>query len=94
LIGLSNNQQRRDQLCNFSVETYPVLPLNYDVPTISSEYYPSIQSDHKLQSHLNAQITQLQSHSDNLQAKVNLMSNSIGWRLLNGVRRLFGKTTI
>ena len=94
LIALSNNQQRLDQLCDFSIETYPVLPLNYDIPISSSEFDPSIQSDHKLQLHLNAQITQLQSHSDNLQAKVNLMSNSIGWRFLNGVRRLFGKTTI
>lgn len=43
---------------------------------------------------LNAEIAQLQSHTANLEAKVSLMSRSWGWRALNLVRRLFGKTTI
>ncbi|GHA17008.1 hypothetical protein GCM10008090_28360 [Arenicella chitinivorans] len=43
---------------------------------------------------LNAEIAQLQSHTANLEAKVSLMSRSLGWRALNLVRRLFGKTTI
>jgi SAM-dependent methyltransferase len=94
LIALSDNQERVESLCDFTVETYPVALLNYDIPTDPGPAEPIIQLDHKLQSHLNAQITQLQSHSNNLQAKVDLMSNSIGWRLLNGLRRMFGKTTI
>ena len=94
LIALSDDAKRLDQLCDFSSEVYPVLPLNYDIPAVPSANQPLVQLDHKLQSHLNAQITQLQSHSDNLQAKVELMSNSIGWRFLNGLRSLFGKTTI
>ena len=50
--------------------------------------------DAKVIEHLNAQITQLESHSSNLEGKVQLMTNSIGWKLLNGVRRLFRKTTL
>ncbi|MFT6408553.1 MAG: SAM-dependent methyltransferase [Arenicella sp.] len=94
LIALSDDTARLARLCDFDSEVYPVLPLNYDIPTVPSLSEPLVQLDHKLQSHLNAQIIQLQSHSDNLQAKVDLMSNSIGWRLLNGLRRLFGKTII
>jgi SAM-dependent methyltransferase len=94
LIALSDDSKRVDQICDFSSEIYPVLPLNYDIPVVRASTEPLLQLDHKLQLHLNAQITQLQSHSENLQAKVELMSNSIGWRLLNGLRRLFGKTTI
>jgi SAM-dependent methyltransferase len=94
LIALSDDPTYLDRLCDFSLEVYPVLPLNYNIPVVAPISESLVQSDHKLQLHLNAQITQLQSHSDNLQAKVELMSNSIGWRLLNGLRRLFGKTTI
>lgn len=50
--------------------------------------------DAKVIEHLNAQITQLESHSSNLEGKVQLMSNSIGWKFLNGIRRLFRKTTL
>ncbi len=91
LIALSDYQQRLDELCDFSVATYPIVPLNYEIPTLSNEPTSAAELNHDLQLHLNAQITQLQSHSDNLQAKVDLMSNSIGWRILNGIRRLFGK---
>jgi SAM-dependent methyltransferase len=94
LIALSDDDERIFQLCDFSCEVYPSLPLNYEIATLVSNSEPQVQLHHKLQAHLNAQIIQLQSHSDNLQAKVDLMSNSIGWRLLNGLRRLFGKTTI
>ncbi len=93
LIGLSDDQERLDRLCDFSAESYPILPLNYEIPEFSVNCESIVESDHKLQLHLNAQITQLQSHSDNLQEKVDLMSNSIGWRLLSIVRRVFGKTT-
>lgn len=94
LIALSDDRQRIDKLCDFSVETYPPSQLNYELPEAASSPEATALKQHKLQLHLNAQITQLQSHSANLQVKVDLMSNSIGWRLLNGVRRLFGKTTI
>ena len=50
--------------------------------------------DEKLIEHLRAQIIQLESHSKNLEDKVNIMSTSIGWKFLNGVRRLLRKTTI
>jgi len=92
LIALSDKQESVDQLCDFNVKTYDIQDLNYEIPSRTNNK-TSVQLDRKLQSHLNAQITQLQSHSDNLQAKVDIMSNSIGWRLLNGLRRLFGKTT-
>lgn len=52
------------------------------------------EEDAKRIEHLNAQITQLESHSRNLEGKVKIMSNSIGWKFLNGVRRLFRKTTL
>ncbi len=94
LIALSDDQQRLDDMCDFSVETYTVHPLNYEIPEVSTRLEPIVDLDHKLQSHLDAQITQLQSHSNSLQAKIDLMSNSIGWRLLNMVRRLFGRTII
>lgn len=68
--------------------------LFYELP-IEAQIEPAMrEQDAKLVEHLNAQITQLQSHSRNLENKVDLMSNSIGWRLLNGLRRLFRKTTL
>jgi len=93
LIALSNKQESIDLLCDFSIQTYPLLPTNYEAQAHLDQREDVAKLNHELQLHLNAQITQLQSHSDNLQAKVDIMSNSIGWRLLNGLRRLFGKTT-
>ena len=94
LIALSDNQATIDSLCDFDAEIYEPQTLNYETPIALTNAKAVGQLDRDLQLHLNAQITQLQSHSDNLQSKVDIMSNSIGWRLLNGVRRLFGKTTL
>ena len=93
LIALSDSQLRLDLLCDFTAETYQLEPVNYNTQGTPGDSEDAAKLNHELQLHLNAQITQLQSHSSNLQAKVDIMSNSIGWRILNGVRRLFGKTT-
>ncbi len=44
--------------------------------------------------HLQAEINQLKSHSKSLEGRVDLMSNSIGWRILDRIRRLFRRTTL
>lgn len=94
LLVLSDKPESVDLLCDFTIERYQTEPLAYlqEKAPKASEY--DSESSMKVERHLNAEIIQLQSHSSNLQAKVDLMSGSFGWRFLNGIRRLFGKTTI
>ena len=95
LLFLSDSADKIDGLCDFQVATYKALNLPYLTSMkaeLSAEQHA--QKLHKVEAHLNAQITQLQSHSANLEAKVDLMSGSIGWRFLDGIRRLFGKSII
>ncbi len=97
LIVLSDRPESIDTLCDFSIASYRAEPLKY-LDVVNPRATPSpvleVKIPGKVQRHLNAEIVQLQSHAGNLQAKVDLMSGSIGWRFLNGIRRLFGKTTI
>lgn len=89
---LGDDSDRLEQLCKEPMVEFSQPGLNYPVPnTAAREMRPE---DARTIEHLNAQITQLESHSSNLEGKVNLMSNSIGWKFLNGVRRLFRKTTL
>lgn len=92
LVDQANTVKR---LCDFTISSYPSQqPAYLETPRgeLGAEQYA--QELHNLEEHLNAQIIQLQSHSANLQAKVDLMRGSIGWRFLDGIRRLFGKNTI
>lgn len=95
LLVLSDAEKTVERLCDFSVATYELPKLAYlqhDEESFKPEQHAL--NLHKIEEHLNAQITQLQSHSANLQAKVDLMSGSVGWRFLDGIRRFFGKNTI
>ncbi|RBP48448.1 SAM-dependent methyltransferase [Arenicella xantha] len=91
LILLGSNESVLQALCPNELSQFEMPELGYDLPSAKAEQ--RVQ-DKKIQQHLNAEIIQLQSHTSNLEAKVALMSNSIGWRAMNLVRRIFGKTTI
>jgi len=97
LIVLSDQIKTIHSLCDFSIERYPTQTMDYlkniqVKPVLTPEN--SAHGTDKTEQRLKAEIIQLQSHTSNLEAKVDLMSGSIGWRFLNSVRRLFGKTTI
>ena len=95
LLFLSDKSDTIKHLCDFNVEAYPSNGLPYlDSVSGSLSVEDNAQKQHEIEENLNAQITQLQSHSANLQAKVDLISGSIGWRFLDAIRRLFGMNTI
>lgn len=95
LLFLSDSTDAIARLCDFKVAKYTPLELAYlDVTSTSLSVEQHDQKRHEVEEHLNAQITELQSHSANLQAKVDLISGSFGWRFLDSIRRLFGKNTI
>jgi len=85
-------------MCDFDIKVYPSVIHDYQQPpavdAAVADSNMAEQAAHKLHEHLSAEITQLQSHASNLQEKVDLMSGSIGWRFLNGIRRLLRKNTI
>ena len=89
LIIMSNAQRGISDVREFSCEQYP-----YRCPEYCRQSPPSppphvhANADPKVVERLQAEITQLQSHTSNLEAKVKIMANSIGWRSLNIVRRL------
>lgn len=90
LIG--ENRAALNALVVKNVSVFEESEVVYDFPETPQ---PAMRpQDVKLVEHLNAQITQLESHSRNLEGKVKIMSNSIGWKFLNAVRRLFRKTTL
>ena len=91
LLLLGNDATRIQAMAPDTVTVFPQPVLAYR--DIAPEPTPA-QVFRKREIKLNAEIAQLQSHTSNLEAKVSLMSRSIGWRALNLVRRLFGKTTI
>jgi len=93
LIALSDNSSSIERVCDFTAVSYPISALAYDIPKVVIAAETASQLNDKMERHLNAQIIQLKSHSESLEARVEIMSNSIGWRLLSGVRRLFGKTS-
>ncbi len=93
LIALSDDSNSVDRVCDFSALSYPVVELNYEVPKAAMSAESALQINEKMERHLNAEIIQLKSHSASLEARVEIMSNSIGWRLLSGIRRIFGKTS-
>lgn len=90
LILLGDDNTSIQALCPKQLSQFEQPELGYDLPPPEA---PQRVQDRKIQQHLNAEIIQLQSHTSNLEAKVALMSNSIGWRAMNLVRRIFGKTT-
>lgn len=95
LLVLADQASTVERLCDFTIRSFPSPQLSY-LEASKNEFGVEeyAQKLHKVEEHLNAQITQLQSHSANLEAKVALMSGSIGWRFLDGIRRLFGKNII
>ncbi len=93
LIALSDDSNSVDRVCDFRAQSYPIVPLNYEIPKARISAESALQINEKMERHLNAEIIQLKSHSASLEARVEIMSNSIGWRLLSGIRRIFGKTS-
>ncbi len=89
---LGNDAERISEVSSVATGMFDKPKRNYE--TFPPEPVTMRVEDAKVIEHLNAQITQLESHSKNLEDKVNLMSNSVGWKFLNGVRRLFRKTTL
>jgi len=94
LIVLSDQPSIVESICDFSIERYPNKPLPYPVEKREPLEKHDSNAFDTMERHLNAEITQLKSHSQSLESRVDIMSGSIGWRVLNVIRRLFGKTTI
>lgn len=91
LLLLGNDNKRIQAIAPRAITAFSQPVLSYR----NTEPEPTpAQIFRKREIKLNAEIAQLQSHTANLEAKVSLMSRSWGWRALNLVRRLFGKTTI
>lgn len=91
LLLLGNDNKRIQAMAPRAITAFSQPVLSYR----NTEPEPTpAQIFRKREIKLNAEIAQLQSHTANLEAKVSLMSRSWGWRALNLVRRLFGKTTI
>ena len=89
LIIMSNAQRGISDVREFSCEQYPYRCPEYCRPSPPSPPpHVHVNADPKVVERLQAEITQLQSHTSNLEAKVKIMANSIGWRSLNIVRRL------
>lgn len=91
---LGDNEARIQKMAGPMLSKFEQPKCDYPLPNDNPNQQEMRSQDAKLIEHLNAQITQLQSHSGNLEGKVNLMSNSIGWRFLNGIRRMLRKTTL
>ncbi len=89
---LGDDVKRIDAMAGRAVSEFDQPAIDYELPEPGDAAMRP--RDAKLIEHLNAQITQLESHSRNLEGKVAIMSNSIGWKFLNGIRRLFRKTTL
>jgi len=89
---LGDAPERIQSLADQSFVEFTQPSISYQLPQPADTQMR--EQDAKLIEHLNAQITQLESHSSNLEGKVEIMSNSIGWKFLNGVRRMFRKTTL
>ena len=97
LIVFSNSQRGIADIREFRSAKYQynqpsycqpaVMPLTSDKATVSTD-------DRNTVERLQAQITQLQSHTSNLEHKVKIMSDSFGWRSLNILRRLVGRSGI
>lgn len=94
LILLSDSDQAITQMADFDLKVFESPTLNYVNGDLPNVVYPQRVEDRNIQTHLNAEISQLLSHTASLEKKIDLMSNSIGWRLMNMIRRLFRKTTI
>lgn len=91
LILMSDSSEMLKSLSNFTICRYPDVVFAHQSSNACSS---SVEQDRSTREHSEAQISRLQNHSENLQAKVDIMSNSYGWRTLNWLRRLFGKKTI
>lgn len=93
LIALGQDQQRVDQLMNFDLLEYPQTAPVYDSDRVSAARPNNDASERKIRQ-LRAELLALEEHANKLQHKVDLMTRSRGWSLLNFFRRLFGKSTI
>lgn len=89
LIGLAATTDNLDSLHDFSVQSFRAIENDYfaKAPLVEKK------TDAKVITRLQAEVTQLQGHTSNLEGKVSIMENSIGWRFLNLIRRLFRRTT-
>ncbi len=91
---LGNDKQRMEKMATPVLSQFDQPEHQYSLVSEEQEVGEMRQIDAKLIEHLKAQITQLESHSSNLEGKVGLMSNSVGWRFLNGIRRMLRRTTL
>lgn len=85
LILLADNAKILPQVCDFDVAKFQQPKLNYDVASNRE------RTMHKRAQAQRAQIKRLQSHAQSLEKRIDLMSNSLGWRVVNLARRILGK---
>lgn len=93
---MSESKSSVDGLIKTQVSSFDAPKFQYQIDADSDRKAKASTpvSNEKMIEHLNAQITQLESHSKNLEGKVQIMSNSIGWRFLDGLRRILRKNTL
>ncbi len=91
---LSDSAPRLEDIGPKTIRQFDSLEPEYLSQMVVAEEPTRREANEKEIEHLRAQITQLESHSGNLEKKVELLTNSIGWRALGWIRKLFGKTTI
>ena len=100
LIVLSNAQRGISDVREFEVAKYAYLEPTYCNKGVNTNETTNVvaesgrQVDSKTIERLQAEITQLQTHTSNLERKVKIMANSIGWRGLNVVRRFLGRSGV
>ncbi|MCH2189671.1 MAG: class I SAM-dependent methyltransferase [Gammaproteobacteria bacterium] len=93
---MANDHAAIAKLLTSDVSSFEAPEFDYQLDKVNQPQIQDLETsaDEMLIEHLNAQIVQLQSHSKNLEDKVDIMSNSVGWRLLNGLRRILRKNTL
>ena len=88
LILLADDAKILPQICDFDLVKYQEPELNYELIGDSERV-----DDKRVQAQ-QSRIERLQTHAQGLEKKIDLMSNSLGWRAINVVRRFLGKKTL
>jgi len=87
LLLLSDSEKVLSETCDFDLRAYQMPRFEYLSDARHSSADKSIDA-------LKSKLARLQQHTNNLEQKVALMRSSQGWRLLNMIRRFFGKKTL
>lgn len=91
LIFAGDDSQTIKNLCGFSVEEYQTPNLRYLIKQSQQISHTSSLLDELVQ-HDELEIAH--ARANNLESKVDLITGSTGWRFLNILRRLLGKSTV